>query len=265
MQSGRESACPLIGEAMKKKNEASNPPVQAAPSSGVLRQLDSLYNKIPILPFLDRPTSALLIACMLGYAIFVAYIFLSTPTQMTQSISEQPLAKNTQLQLLPGERYVYLAIGPGGTQSLTYTVSRQSSCAGVEVGEEDVPDLLCLSQSGNSLDPGDAGLNSSYGNSSILLFSPWMLAVSDTFSWGFTTTVSAAGTQIYLPVTLVSQGRTTMGGREAYIISVNPGNPDQSTLYIDSQKRVLLQISSANASARLELAPFPLDWSNSTS
>lgn len=232
------------------------------PESSILRSLNSLYMRLPVLPYLDRPTSALLIIGMLGYFGFVASIFLSSPVQLEQQYSEGPLYKNAQLQLLPGEAYSYLVTGPGSRQQVTYSILRSPSCAGVLVNEDMSQNSICLSQSGALLsqEPGAVQSNSSYGNQSILLFSPWMLAVSDSFGWRFENTVSAAGTKISFPVFLKSNGKKLLAGREAYEISVGPMDSAPSLFYIDSEKRVLLSAESENVSVKLVSAPFELDW-----
>ena len=256
--------------ATKKEVEASKSLAMRIPPlppkiSKIVAFLDSLYNKIPIIPYLDRPTSALFFLAAILYAAFVASVFISSPVQMQQQVSEDPLAKNTHLQILPGEKYVYSGDSGSGAQSLTYQVYSNSSCSGAFVYEKEAQTGLCLSQAGNIEGSGVPALNSSYGNQSMLLFSPWMLAVTDSFSWGFTNGMSAGGTSVSLPVTLTSHGRKTVAGRETFVISVAPyaGNP--STLYIDSQKRVLVEAVSQNVSVKLVSAPFALNWSNSTS
>ena len=233
--------------------------------SGIVSLLNSIYRKIPIFPYLDRPTSALLYIAVILYATFVASIFLSSPVQLQPNIVEDSLAKNTHLQILPGEKYVYLGESPGTTDTLTYQIYRNSSCSGAFVYEKETKTELCLSQAGNIEDESFPMLNSSYGNKSILLFAPWMLAVTDSFSWGFKNEMAAGGTTVSIPVTLTSHGRKAIAGREAFEIVVAPYVGSPSTLYIDSQKRVLIEAVSENVSVKLISAPFPLNWSNSTS
>ncbi|MCX6773274.1 MAG: hypothetical protein NTV88_05930, partial [Candidatus Micrarchaeota archaeon] len=219
--------------------------------SAAVSVLNSIYQKIPIAPYLDRPTSALLYISFILYAAFVASIFLSSPVQMTPQILEDLLAKNTHVQLLPGEKYVYSGEGQSSADILTYQIYKNSSCSGAFVYEKETKISLCLSQAGNIEDPSVPAMNSSYGNKSIIMFAPWMLAVSDTFSWGFANQMSAGGAKVSLPVTLESQGRKTISGREAFEILVVPYAGKPSTIYIDSQKRVLLEAVSENVSVKL--------------
>ena len=221
--------------------------------------LQSLYGKFPVFPYLDRATSALLIFCVAAYFIFIAFVFFASPVQIAQQVHEDPIYKNTQLQLVPGERYAYQLSSPDGQNLVSYTIGKSASCQGTVVVEDSSGTTLCLSKSGNLMQPGFESLNSSFLNQSILLFSPWMLAASDTFSWKFDNTVSAAGTQVSFPVALRSQGRKTVAGREAFEIGVTSMG-EASTFYIDAEKRVLLSIDAANVSVKLVSAPFALNW-----
>lgn len=238
------------------------PGEEKKPGAGIL---NSLYMGIPALPFLERQGTALLLFCALAYLLFVAYVFLSSPLTMSQDFYEQPLQKNSALQLLSGETYAYQISSPDGRQTVAYSTSRASSCAGLLVSEEASGASLCLSQSGNLAQEGTEAFNSSFGNQSILLFAPWMLAVSDDFKWGFESRITAGSTAISFPVSLFSKGKKTVAGREAYEISVGSSGSPPSLFYIDAQKRVLLSAESANVSVKLISAPFPLEWGNSTS
>jgi hypothetical protein len=119
----------------------------------------------------------------------------------------------------------------------------------------------CVKESGNSADD-SFRTDLSLGNQSFLLFSPWMLAVSDNFSWQVNATVSAGAAQLSLPILFASKGEKEIAGRRAFEISISSELGDSSTAYIDAEKRVLLLADFGNASARLVSAPFPLNWSS---
>ena len=239
----------------KKSAEQKNP-------DGILQ---SLYMRIPSLPLLERQGTALLLFCALVYLVFVAYVFFTSPLTIAQDFYEQPLQKNSALALLAGETYRYEISSPDGKETVTYNTGRYSPCAGLLVSEERSGAGVCLTQSGNLAQAGAESYNSSYGNQSILLFAPWMLAVSDDFRWGFESRITAGSTAISFPVALSSKGRKTIAGREEYEISVSSAGSPPSLFYIDAQKRVLLSAESANVSVKLIQAPFPLNWTASTS
>ena len=226
-------------------------------------RLLSLYGKIPVLPFLDRPTSALLIALMAFYFIFTAWVFFSSPpAQISGAIVEGPLAKNSGLAIAPGERYVYQLSGFGSDQSVSYQASSSPGCAGLLITESSGGPGLCLSRSGNIV--GDAAqLNSTYGNQSILLFAPWMLAASENFSWRVETTISGGQMELQIPTRLFWQSTSWVLGRRAFqiVVSSEAGSERPSSEYIDAEKRVLLYARMGNATAKLVQAPFTLDLS----
>lgn len=244
----------------KNPQAASSKPQFTFPARG---RLLSIYNKIPILPFLDRPTSALLILLMALYFIFTAWIFLSSPpAQITGAILEGQLVKNSGLAIAPGERYVYELSGFGSDQSVAYQASSSPACAGLLITESGGGDSLCLSRSGNIV--GDtAQLNSTYGNQSILLFAPWMLAASENFSWRVETTISGGQVELQIPTRLFWQSTRDVLGRRAFqiVVSSEAGSERPSSEYIDAEKRVLLYARMGNATAKLVQAPFALDLS----
>jgi hypothetical protein len=178
--------------------------------------LKSLYGRLPVLPFLDRETSAMLIIALAAYLAFTLWVVLSSPLSSHPVFSEAPLAKNALLALRPGESYSYQLSAPGNSQQLGYRTFLSPSCGGIEVEELGVQpgQQVCLTPSGNI--EGDwLQLNSSLGNSSILLFAPWMLAVSDSFTWQVNAAISTGAADLQVPITFRSHGSRTVAGRPA--------------------------------------------------
>lgn len=225
---------------------------------------EQIYGHLPKLPFLDKDTSAILIISILVYAIFTAGVFLTSASEPPHAIlSEGQLSKNAPLALLAGERYAYEVSAAGKTERLQYDVLQSSPCKGLLVAESTIEgrqNTACLTRSGN-LEGDIFQLNFSLGNRSMLLFSPWMLAASDSFNWQVQTTISTGATDINMPITFKSYGTKQIAGRPAYEISVQSDFIPPLKYYIDSEKRVLLFMDLGNASARLVSAPFPLNWS----
>jgi hypothetical protein len=255
---------------MKKKILAKPAATEDASSHGkgsILRawgRLESLYRRLPKLPFIDKDTSAILIISVLLYALFMAGVYLTTPhDQLHAILTEGKLSKNMQLALLPGEQYSYDISAAGKTERLQYDVQPSSICdiMVVESASQGQGAHVCLNHQGNQWDD-PYQLNFSLGNQSMLLFSPWMLAASDDFSWQVDTVFSTGSAEISMPVNFKSLGTKKIAGRGAYEISLSSEIAPSSTYYIDSEKRVLLFADFGNVSARLVSAPFPLNWSN---
>ncbi len=213
------------------------------------------------MPFLDRQTSAILYACTAAYLLFVFYLAL-TPLndKYTLAISESPLHKNAELALLPGEKYTYAAGQGGEGEQLSYKVQKTPGCGGITLLEAD--SAYCLSESGN-LENDPEQYNFTLGNSTGILFLPWMLAVSDDFSWKVSSEYSNGYFNLRAQTNFSSQGKTRAFGRDAYkIVSVSNMAPEPVYYYIDAGKRVLLLATSGNVSIRLASAPFELDESD---
>ncbi|MFA6213916.1 MAG: hypothetical protein WC717_01430 [Candidatus Micrarchaeia archaeon] len=237
---------------------------ETSAASGIAGSLSSAYNRMPELPYLDRATSLILIICVLGYLGFTAYVFLAMPpVEIAERMVEGSLEKNSQLMLLPGERYLYALESPGSAQQIAYVVGRAGSCAGVLVTEQSSQESqsLCILKSGMLADEGGKGVNANFGNRSILLFSPWMLAASENFSWGIDTIYSAQGVEMPISTYFRSRGSTVLAGREAYEIEVgdDAGAPP-ARFYIDAEKRVLLYADLGNVTVKMASAPFALNW-----
>jgi len=230
--------------------------------SSALARLRALYLRLPALPYLDRQTTAILLVSFALYALFALWVMLSNPVgEMAAIVQEAQLVKNSRLMLLPGEYYEYEFSSPTGFQRIGYQVSKSSQCNGTLVsgGLSSQRVSACLSPSGNLA--GDyPQFNSSLGNQSMPLFSPWMLAVSDNFSWQVNTSMSIASAKVSLPTTFRSLGKKIVAGRSAFEIVVESEIGQPSRYYVDAEKRVLLYADFGNVTAKLVSAPFPLGW-----
>ena len=249
---------------MKKAKIAPSTAGQEKP--GLRQKLNSLYLCLPALPLADRATSAILYATVILYVLFTAFLFVSIPkVEPHLEVIESPLYKNSPLMLQPGEQYSYQIASPQGAYAIYYAIQSSPDCSGVEVFEraQGGQSSRCITMGGNLAQAGFENVNSGLGNSSILLFSPWMLAASENFSWQVNTSVSASGVQITMPAYFRSSGRKAVAGRDAYeVIMQSEENGRAAVFEVDSEKRVVLLFEVGNASARLVSAPFALDWGN---
>ncbi|MCX6771122.1 MAG: hypothetical protein NTX79_03635 [Candidatus Micrarchaeota archaeon] len=248
-----------------KKKETGPPAPQAA--HWLAGALSSAYHRVPELPYLDRATSLIMIVCVLGYFGLVAYIFCSTPAvEIEARMLEGSLIKNSALALTQGEEYLYVLESPESAQQVAYSVSLSPSCAGVLVSEQSqqASQILCILKNG-MLSGADGGVaNANYGNQSILLFSPWMLAASENSSWSVDTVYSAHGVEMNITTHFASKGKTALAGREAYEIEVgDTSGAPPALFFIDAEKRVLLYADLGNVTVKMVSAPFALDWNAS--
>ncbi len=239
------------------------------PSQAAIGMLGAIYNRLPLIPFLDRQTSAIAYACIAAYLAILLFSFLSTPPATVQmQLRELPLQKNSGLRLLAGESYAYELSSPGipgASQRVVYDVASYAGCRGLAVAEKSQAGAysVCLLPSGNAQNDPEV-LNSSTGNLTLLLFAPWMLAASENFTWGTQTTLSSYGVDMGFTTSFLSTGEKAVAGRKAFQIRVASefsSQPGSATYYIDEDKRVLLLAEAGNLSIKLVSAPFALNWS----
>ena len=247
-----------------KKNEKKKS--VAAPSGhGLARALSSAYQRLPEFPYLDRATTLILIVCIVGYLGAVAYIYFSTPpVEIQAKLSEQSLLKNSVLGIAAGEEYAYDISNPEENVRVQYAVREASSCKGVLVIEQSGQAIseLCILKNGMLANVAEGEqANSNFGNQSILLFSPWMLAASENFSWQVDTVYYANGIEMSVPTYFMSKGKQQMAGREAYEIDVGDQSGSAPTrFFVDAEKRVLLYADMGNITVKISSAPFALNW-----
>ena len=250
----------MKGKKSKKIKHTAANPVQKVSSF-----LNAVYSRVPVLPFFDKPSSALLIFCIAAFAIFTAVVFFTSPPLEPQAhMREAALEKNAALSLFAGEQYTYSLSMGNQTAEVRYSVSKSPSCAGTLLTERDgnATRGICLSQTGNLVGNGTENSDLLFGNSSTVLFSPWMLAASENFSWKVEQVFTAGTAEISFPTYFTSKGLNETACRDAFAISIESGAPSggSNMMYIDLQKRVLLSAEISNVSIMLIRAPFALDW-----
>lgn len=164
----------------------------------------------------------------------------------------------------PGERYAYkISSQDGNSLSVSYLILPPASCRGVNIEEEATRARNCFSREGRLLSaPQDS--NFSHGNRSIVLFSPWMLALSDSSDWRIDGVASSSGINVSMASTIKTVGSYTVAGRGAYAVEMTYPASDGARMYIDKETRVLLLSSEQGVMVQLVSAPFPLDWENAS-
>ncbi len=189
---------------------------------------------------------------LLGLIVFfLSPSFLPRPS-WAWSLSEEPLAKNSYLNISPGEKLVYVLSTGGQNQTLVIQAFSSSSCPGVVLMDMNArsaslgqtgaaPSIsgpltiaapgadpsfysVCLGLDGveRAADGGRLGSNISFSNLSWPYFQPWMLALSDDFNWSANATLSIQPfnlTQVTAYRYWVS-ARTVFSGRDAFEVHV---------------------------------------------
>ena len=257
------------------------PPPPASPSSKRQDALDKLggWGK----SFFKQLLLFSAIFLVLGLVVFfLSPSFLPRPS-WSWSVSEGPLAKNTYLNISPGDTLQYSLVSNGQSQSIYLRAFSSPECPGIllmdlnaqeTAGAQADPSYysVCLGSDGveRSSDGTRIGSNLSFSNLSWPYFQPWMLALSDDFVWP----VNATLTIQPFNITQVTSYRywvsnhTTYLGRDAYEVHVYtqtlssassmPPLPSDAVsaelpidLWVDAKSRVLLYGEFSNTTLTL--------------
>lgn len=177
-------------------------------------------------------------------AIFAAMIALSIiiyqPSLQNPEIvfKEEPLQKNTLLQLSPGETYKYSYVFNNTSIGITYAILEGPGCTRIKFLERMNDSEVCIDRNGNDQD----GFNSTFRNPSFLLFKPWMLALREGWSWNSSMYISFDGSLRYISGTSYRVIRMDeFGNRTAFLVEVKSDEGPLEYEWVDAEKRVLLK------------------------
>ncbi len=211
---------------------------------------------------------------LLFFILFIYATLQPVPPPET-SIYREPLAPVVELQLSPGEDYVYELIGPDKTvvSVLNQVKERKNECMTVFVSSQNFSFPFCIHyRTGETLTSTEQGLEP---GPSLEFFQPWMLALKNGWTWrvDVNTTVQLFGISEKIDGTsryeLVARG--SVKGRDAYKILVHTSMTRYSNnekyetsnrtevIWVDVEKRVMLYGASEYSSLELVTAPFAIE------
>ncbi|VVC03327.1 Uncharacterised protein [Candidatus Burarchaeum australiense] len=216
---------------------------------------------------ISRSTILWYVVPILAFFIIVIAFF-STPLDLSKvslNYTARPLSPNVQLQLLPGETYVYEYDLGGKPSNATYSVlGLAGNCMRVSATAtgEDAPEAASICIDLRTGQAQDSGLTVDF-------FQPWMLSLHDNFSWGSASRIvypKPVEMEDVTNVTVTVVGRGTFRGRDAFKVRatsvrvINGAASDslEFMLWVDAQKRVLLASDSPPFHIKLVSAPFEL-------
>lgn len=207
--------------------------------------------------------AGIIILYLVGFAYFY---FAGEKPSFSIVEKEGKLEKVVPLQINPGESYLY-------EYRFNNTPVFQ---AGYEIGEGDgcttitpssysntTAGPVCVDRWGNEKGGGN---NLTYENSTIYLFSPWMLALKEGWKWEVNVTMAAGGLGIESTSRFLFKAvsEEKKFGRDTYKIEVtvsgDEGTASEPMLWwIDKEKRILLMQKMGDDEMRLVKAPFTLE------
>jgi hypothetical protein len=152
---------------------------------------------------------------------------------------EEPLYKNKEFQLRPGEQYKYSYVVNSTEVNFTYAILGGGNCIGIRVIEEVNNTPTCVDKWG----VGRTGSNVTFENPSIIFFKPWMLALNDTWKWNNSMCLSLDGNEKYISTTYYRViRRENYSNRETYVVEVMSASGPAEYDWIDVEKRIALKI-----------------------
>jgi len=165
---------------------------------------------------------------------------------------EEPLEKNTDLQLYSGEVYVYEYMYNGTPINIPFAIASAPTCTLILVPDNPGDPGVCVDEAGNDRTMSNASLE----HPQIILFKPWMLALEPGWNWGTTMYLSYNGTmQEISQVDYRLVRMDSFEGRSAYVVKETTDGGNAVFSYIDVEKRVLLRLIGEGFEIDLKQAP----------
>ncbi len=153
--------------------------------------------------------------------------------------NEEPLEKNTKLQIYPGERYVYSYPLNDTEINITYSLLEGDGCTIILLPESVNRTNICIDEWG--LD--SSGSNSAFEKPQFFLFKPWMLALHPTWKWNNSMHMRYNNITHRISDNYYRVMRTEdYNGRAAYVVEIESSVGAVQYQWIDVEKRIVLKI-----------------------
>ncbi len=155
------------------------------------------------------------------------------------TIVEEPLVKNVEFQLKPGEQYVYGYLLNGSQVNVTYYILNGNNCTIIALMDASPPSTSCVDRWGMD----KRGYNSMLENAQMMPFKPWMLALSEGWKWNTSMYMGFENESHYLAGMDYRVMRTdTWRGRKAFVVVESVSGSEQQYEWVDAEKRILLMV-----------------------
>lgn len=153
---------------------------------------------------------------------------------------DAPLHKNTGLQLRSGETYSYVYKTANSTMEMTYEVSDGPGCTLISIAEAQGSASVCLDSFGERV----GGPEQGFGDPTVLLFKPWMLALNDSWSWNSSLYLSfgESESEHISDIGYRVVRRETYMDRDSFLVEVRADMGEPEYQWVDAEKRISLRI-----------------------
>ena len=156
--------------------------------------------------------------------------------------AEEPLVKNKEFSLLPGENYTYDLSMNRTVANITYVILPGNGCTRIRMINANASEA-CVGRDGTDR----AGYNSSLTNPAIILFKPWMLALREGWRWNTSTYIYYGAKQEKISNTSYRVIRTeNYSGRQSFVVAIESGEGPAEYQWVDAEKRILVKMVGEN-------------------
>lgn len=153
---------------------------------------------------------------------------------------EEPIQKNKEIQLLPGEKYVYAYMLNDSQINMTYVVMQDPTCVRIRLLESRDISESCLDKWGMD----NQGYNSTLENQKMILFKPWMLALKEGWKWNSSMYLSYNGVMHHIAESSYRVIRIEQYmNRTAFVVEIMSQGGAKEYQWIDAEKRIALKIA----------------------
>lgn len=197
--------------------------------------------------------------------LFMASMAIFTSGFKPTVLMEQPLSKNAQFSPQPGDAISYFYNGTNESGEISFAFGRQGQQNGNFTVTSYANCTLALLSGANSTtcigkDGRDGESNESLASADFMFFSPWMLALSENFSWK-AQVLNGITREPLENFSVAYAGREQYLGRDAFVLDVMQEGVFGSVekrVWVDSKTRILLKEEGKNYTLEITRAWFPL-------
>jgi hypothetical protein len=179
------------------------------------------------------------VVVLVAIVAFSSVMFKSHFDNPNITLVEEPLAKNAEFQLKPGEQYVYGYLFNDTQLNATYQILNGNNCTIIALMDADPPATSCVDRWGMD----SRGYNSLLENAQMMPFKPWMLALHEGWKWNTSMYMNFENELHYVSSMDYRVMRTdTWHGRKAFVVMENLSDSGPQYEWVDSEKRILLMV-----------------------
>lgn len=204
---------------------------------------------------------------LLAMALIFAFSFLFFTSGFEPlRADEQKLGKNSGFTMRPGDFLAYELKYGNFSEQTVFLFGRRvadasnlsqviyANCTLVWISGSNIS--TCINGDGTDI----GGSNQTLFSTEFFFFSPWMLALAENFSWKARMLNSITGWQVESFSARLLR-KEDFRGRNAYVLEVNETGPLANitkTVWVDTERRIILKEENENYAVEIIRAPFPL-------